>query len=868
MNIRTIISFCFLIFGASLFGQNVIDPIFELQLSQAEQGTKFKAMLFMRGSADLQSLSTEFYTNNTPISERGIRVLSALKTAATASQTPILEFVRTWNLMYPHTQVTIEKQFHIINMMVINADVDFFQTLAYRPEIEWITSASRFAIHGISPMEMSPSVNRSIGSHEPGLEAIRAPFLWNLGYTGLGRKLYTVDTGVWPIHPAIRNQWLGNHLPQNQVWYGFDSQVPADKPDAHGTHVTGICLGLDPLTADTIGVAFGAKFMASDPIVEDLADIKPLPQILGAFEFALNPDGNDQTTNDLPDVICNSWGIGDSIAEGLCTAPFVVDLMTAIDLAGIALEFSAGNKGPGPGTISLPQYVTIDSLSIFTVGALDANNANLNIASFSSRGPTSCDVPDAWKIKPEVSAPGVNIRSSVQWDQYAEYSGTSMAGPHVAGSVLLLKEAFPFLAGREILNALYQSATDLGDVGEDNTYGRGIINLEAAYNFLSLSHTPVPPNTSGLDIEISSIQLPNVVCAGSQEIQLTLKNSGTESIGGGQIELFLDGNSAGTSPWNGTLQAGESETLNLFNIILSPGSHELHARIDMSGNIIERELINNQRTMQVQVQNTAVLPYAESFESNDLSSNGLYLRNPDYNRTWDTINTLGLVNSYYSARMQFLNYTRKGQWDEIYLPTMDIPSNADSFVVRFDYAYRYRGATLSDTMEVAYSDDCGFSWNPIFRKGGSELTTVDTLWTNFKPFNSTHWANFHSNLLPLISGTKVMLRFSAYNRGGSNLYIDNIGIYTESDPTGILLKEEFSYNLMPNPANNIVTIQLEKESHEVYISLRDIQGRLVYQMESSSINASIDISSISNGIYFVEVVSSSGKATRKLVVSH
>jgi hypothetical protein len=268
------------------------------------------------------------------------------------------------------------------------------------------------------------------------------------------------------------------------------------------------------------------------------------------------------------------------------------------------------------------------------------------------------------------------------------------------------------------------------------------------------------------------------------------------------------------------------------------------------------------------VQNTALLPYAESFESNDLSSNGLYLRNPDYNRTWDTINTLGLVNSYYSARMQFLNYTRKGQWDEIYLPTMDIPSNADSFVVRFDYAYRYRSATLSDTMEVAYSDDCGFSWNPIFRKGGSELTTVDTLWTNFKPFNSTHWANFHSNLLPLISGTKVMLRFSAYNRGGSNLYIDNIGIYTESDPTGILLTEEFSYNLMPNPANNIVTIQLEKESHEVDISLRDIQGRLVYQMESSSINTSIDISSISNGIYFFEVVSSSGKATRKLVVSH
>lgn len=868
MNIRTIIFFCFLVSVVSLFGQATIDPSFELQLLQKEQGTKFKAMVFMRERADLQSLSVQFSTDNTHVSERGIQVLSALKAAANASQTAILDMIRAWNLMYPHAQVSVERQFHIINMMVVYGDADFFQTLAYRPEVEWVTSASRFAIHGISPLEMSPSVNRSIGSHEPGLEAIRAPFLWNLGYTGLGRKLYTVDTGVWPNHPSIRNQWLGNYLPQDQVWYGFDSQVPADKSNSHGTHVTGICLGLDPITADTIGVAFGAKYMATDPIVEDAADIKPLPQILGAFEFALNPDGNDQTSSDMPDVICNSWGIGDSIAEGLCTAPFVVDLLTAIDLAGIALEFSAGNEGPNPGTIGLPQYVTLDSLSIFTVGALDANNANLTIAGFSSRGPTSCEIPDAWKIKPEVSAPGVNVRSSVQWDQYGEYSGTSMAGPHVAGAVLLLKEAFPFLTGRAILNALYQSATDLGDEGEDNSYGKGIINLEAAYNFLSLSHTPVPPNTSAFDIAISSIQLPSVVCSGNQEVQVTLQNIGSEPIGQGEIELILDSNSAGTSTWSGSLQVGESVTVSLFNINLSPGSHELYARIDLVGNIIERDLINNQRTIQIYVQNTTELPYAESFESNDLNANGLYIRNPDYNRTWDTISTAGLMNSRYSARMQFINYARKGQWDEIYLPTFDVPSNADSLVVRFDYAYRFRGVTLSDTMEVAYSDDCGFSWNPIFRKGGSELKTVDTLWTNFKPFNSTHWANFRSNLLPLISGTELMLRFSAYNRGGSNLYVDNIGIYTESDPTGIELPEVFSFMLMPNPANNSFVIQLENESQEVDILMRDIQSRLVYHTKSSSINTSIDVSSINNGIYFVEVVSKSGKAIRKLVVSN
>jgi subtilisin family serine protease len=868
MNFRILFSTILLSIATSAFSQSIVDPIFEQQLYQAQPGSKFKALVFLRNSADLTALATEFQTDQTPVNQRAVRVLSALKFAASSAQAPVLEFIRQWNLMYPQNEIIVEKQFHIINAMVLNGDIDFYQALAYRPEIEWFTSVSRFAIHGIAPVEMTPSVNRSVGSHEPGLEAIHAPFLWNLGYTGLGRKLYTVDTGVWPIHPAISHQWLGNNLPQNQVWYGFDSEVPADKSDAHGTHVTGICLGLDPETADTIGVAFGAKYMAADPIVEDVADIKPLPEILGAFEFALNPDGDDQTTDDLPDVICNSWGIGDSIFEGLCTAPFVVDLMSALDLAGIAVEFSAGNEGPGVGTIGLPQYVTIDSLSIFTVGALDANNSNLTIAGFSSRGPTSCDVPDQWKIKPEVSAPGVNVRSSVQWDQYANYSGTSMAGPHVAGSVLILKEAFPLLAGREILNALYQSATDLGDPGEDNTYGKGIINLEAAYNFLSLTNTPVPPNTSQFDIEISKILIPDVLCSGDYTVEVELHNSGSVEFGGGQIELFLDGNQSGIATWSDALLAGQSTVVTVANVNMQPGTHEILAKNSMFSDQIERELINNSRVKKFQVQGTSALPFAESFESNDLSENGLFIRNPDYNRTWDTINTAGLLNSHYSARMQFLSYARKGQWDDIYLPTVEVPANADSFIVRFDYAYRFRNATLADTMEVAYSDDCGNTWNAIFRKGGEDLSTIDTLWTNFKPFNASHWQKAHLNILPLLTGSSVMLRFSGNNRGGSNLFLDNIGIYSETDPTGIELPMQVDFDVMPNPAHEFVQIKTHSNLQIEQVDLRDMQGRLIFNSKTKNTIFNVDISSLKSGVYFIEIQTQKGSATKKLIVAH
>jgi archaellum component FlaF (FlaF/FlaG flagellin family) len=408
----------------------------------------------------------------------------------------------------------------------------------------------------------------------------------------------------------------------------------------------------------------------------------------------------------------------------------------------------------------------------------------------------------------------------------------------------------------------------LGDPGEDNTYGKGIINLEAAFNFLSLTNTPVAPNTSEYDLEITQIMLPDVMCSGTYDIEVEIHNAGSLEFGGGQIELKLDGNQSGITTWNGTLLPGESTTVMVAGIDLLVGTHEIQATLELFSNQIERELINNSRVKKFHVQSESALPFAESFESNDLSANGLFIRNPDYNRTWDTTSTAGLENSRYSARMQFLSYARKGQWDDIYLPSVDVPASADSFVVRFDYAYRFRNATLADTMEVAYSDDCGNTWNTIFRKGGQELSTIDTLWTNFKPFSASHWQNVHLNILPLISGNSVMLRFSGNNRGGSNLFLDNIGIYSETDPTGIETKTRIEVDVLPNPANEFVQIKTHNNLRIEQVCLRDMQGRLVLHTNVSNPVTSIQTSNLDTGIYFIEIQTEKGAVTKKLVVTH
>jgi hypothetical protein len=865
MILRLKITVFSILLGLTAFSQSSISSYLQQKMLN-EPLKKQRVQIYFRDRLNTRELNTQFDLQSVSVHDRIIFLNQSLKSKANNAQEPVIAFIKS-RLGNTDGASAIVQQFHIINMMIIDADAVLIDELAALPQVEHIESNERFFITPIPIVEKHQATSRVVGGHEPGLEAIHAPFMWNLGYTGLGRKLFTCDTGVWPVHPAIKRQFRGNYLPQSWCWKGFDSETPADKPDAHGTHVTGTVLGLDTLTADTIGVAFNASYMAADPIVEDAADIKPVSVILEAFQYAINPDGNDATSNDVPDVICNSWGIGDSIAAGLCTEPYIVDLFSALDVAGIAVEFSAGNEGPGAGTISLPQYITFDSLSIFTVGALNAATSSLSIASFSSRGPTSCDVQESWKIKPEVSAPGVNVRSSVQWDQYAEYSGTSMAGPHVAGAILLLKEAFPLLNGRQLLNALYQTATDLGDTGEDNTYGRGIINLETAYNFLASQFTPVPPNTSPFDISIESILGNGFACSGNFIPQVVIRNIGSQEVGLGQLDWNIDGQFINSSPWNSTLQPGQRDTIILNPGFLSAGRHEIQANIICFGDFIERDLLNNSRVIHLNVQQTVELPYSESFENTDLTSNNWLKFNYDNSKTWDTTHTAGLSNSLYSARMPFLGYSNRKQFDDLITPRVNVPSNVDSLFLRFDLAYRYRNPTLSDTIDIEVSNTCGESWTSVFRKGGQELATFDTLWTNFRPYTAAHWKTQKIDLLPYSTGGSVMIRFRAINGSGSSLFLDNIGIYSDSDPT-LIENISLQASIFPNPTQDNITIKLGQMGQNVHVDIIDLQGRIIQQNEINKLQDEIQLSlsTLQSGVYFVRLNSQNGNTIKRIIV--
>jgi subtilisin family serine protease len=158
------------------------------------------------------------------------------------------------------------------------------------------------------------------------------------------------------------------------------------------------------------------------------------------FFLAPYPHGGDPELDGdpskAPDIVNNSWGCPSS--EG-CNVTILRASFEALRAAGILAVASAGNYGSACSTVFDPPAMYDQP---FVVGATDSSNF---LAGFSSRGPVTGD--GSGRLRPDVAAPGVSVRSAKRGGGYEANSGTSMAGPHVAGAAALLWSAKPQVRG-------------------------------------------------------------------------------------------------------------------------------------------------------------------------------------------------------------------------------------------------------------------------------------------------------------------------------------------------------------------------------------------------------------------------------------
>ena len=486
-----ILSFCLIIEAQVQFaGDEKVD---QQVLETIEQYGKSDCLIWFEGRPDLAPAS-----NQSSKQDKGLFVYQALADVAKQSQNNIAGKLTRKGVPF--------RSFCIVNVVALKADLNLVMELVSDPKVKriipdpWIKNQLPEANH--------QALYRGGESIEWGIQLINAVDAWDMGYRGQGVVIGGQDTGYDWKHPALINSYRGFLINGDSShaynWHdaiteisplhmdpnpdpslndcGLGLNYPCDDHN-HGTHTMGTMTGLDG--ENEIGVAPEAQWIGCRNMERGYG--KPSTYI-ECFEFFLAPTNLESESPNpelAPDIINNSWSCPEM--EGCNSNNWAVmeEAVNNLRQAGILVVVSAGNSGRnGCSTVSTPSAMFESS---FTVGAVASNDT---IAGFSSRGLVTVDGSN--RMKPNVVAPGVGVRSAVRGNSYASFSGTSMAGPHTAGAAALLLSAVPEIRGNVNLiedllenTAIPKMSSDTcsgipGTTIPNPIYGFGRIDIKAA----------------------------------------------------------------------------------------------------------------------------------------------------------------------------------------------------------------------------------------------------------------------------------------------------------------------------------------------------------------------------------------------------
>ena len=382
------------------------------------------------------------------------------------------------------------------------------------------------ASHSIAFAQLSPQSFETPEFYANwGLDPIRAQYAWSQGFTGDGVSIAIVDSPVQLTHP----EFVGR---QQTPIPRYTFPVPGFPIPPHGTHVMGLA-GAGRNGFGIIGTAFdsqlisvsnrglnnpgyvgvfdwGAAVVASGATVmngsfvfqaqpqrvvnntynynwDKLNYLAIFPSDIGAYRQNITTmadndvvmvfsAGNDKAIRNTS-AGGPEWVENQPIATRIPNFPGSLPLITPDNSALVAPLYrflsqtsSLTGKPEDWDYVPLEAYEDEDfSYLAGTLIAVVATDQNDQIAPFSNR----CGAAADWCI----AAPGLDLLSTLPMDTYGTDFGTSMSAPLVAGGAALVRQAFPYMTARQVIEVVLTTATDLGD---PLIFGHGLLNLERA----------------------------------------------------------------------------------------------------------------------------------------------------------------------------------------------------------------------------------------------------------------------------------------------------------------------------------------------------------------------------------------------------
>jgi subtilisin len=317
---------------------------------------------------------------------------------------------------------------------------------AFQPRVDhpFLTSGNPF-------LQAAPPPQALVQAIPWNINMVKAPNAWARGLRGNGIKVAVIDTGIAP-HADLGVSGGACFVP------GIAS---FNDDNGHGTHCAGVIAARNNFIG-VIGVAPAASLYA-------VKVLKHNPLTGGASGY---------TSWIIAGMV---WAMQRgikvvSMSLGATASPMLAyrNAITQLTNAGVSVVCAAGNSFTPPSPFP---WVNAPANSHPTAIAVGAVNINKLIAPFSSRGTNGA----GWNPVTLV-APGVSVNSTYPFpaSSYKSMSGTSMACPHVAGAVALIRQKFPMFTPAQIKFKLITSSSDLGVPGNDQTYGAGLLNCDKA----------------------------------------------------------------------------------------------------------------------------------------------------------------------------------------------------------------------------------------------------------------------------------------------------------------------------------------------------------------------------------------------------
>jgi len=327
-----------------------------------------------------------------------------------------------------------------------------------------------------------------------------------LGLDGSGVVVAVIDSNIDVTHSELDDQFIANYDAAAGGSNGYDD---------HGTHVAGI-IAAENGNGGMHGVAYGASLVGIS-----IGDSSGLSFFSSDLANAIN-----SAVNDGARIFNNSWSSSTTTSgssSSMDSATLRASIANAID-AGAVFIWAAGNDYTA--NTNLGNYNTseeakaaleYDELMGGFVNVVnlrwDEDNSVWEIANST----TGASVPgNTWPDSQIcgvtmhycLGAPGTGITSSVVGGGYDDFSGTSMAAPTVAGGFAILFQAFPYVETADIMQLMFETATDLGAAGVDEVYGHGMMNLAAALAPVGSSTIPTTTSTdTNVGIEVTETTL-------------------------------------------------------------------------------------------------------------------------------------------------------------------------------------------------------------------------------------------------------------------------------------------------------------------------------------------------------------------------